>query len=299
MDKITTYNSIDSFNKRFGVKTLHPLINIVDASTMEPVEIEGSHCFNFYSIFLKDVNCGDLKYGRNYYDYQDGTLVFMAPMQVAGIENRKSEAPKGWVLMFHPDLLRSTQLGRNLKHYTFFSYEVNEALHLSEQERGIVLDCFRNIENELKHSMDNHSKDLIISNLELFLNYCKRFYERQFITRSHINSDTLTRFEHILNDYFHSELPKKSSIPSVKYCADQMNISVNYLSDLLRKDTGKSAMEHIQLRLVEAAKEKLFDKEKSISEIAYGLGFEYPQYFSRLFKKRVGMTPNEYRTINS
>ncbi|MDB8998477.1 helix-turn-helix transcriptional regulator [Parabacteroides distasonis] len=298
MDKIETYNSIDDFNKAFGIETLHPLVNIADVAKTKRVEIEGCHCFNFYTIFLKDVKCGDIKYGRNYYDYQDGTLVFMAPMQIMSMENRRPEAAKGWVLMFHPDLLRGTQLGRNLKDYSFFSYEVNEALHLSEQERRTVLECFRNIENELRHAMDKHSKDLIVSNLELFLSYCRRFYERQFITRSHVNSDILTRFERVLDEYFHSELPKRLGIPSAKYCADKMNFSVNYLSDLLRKDTGKSTLEHIQLRLVEAAKEKLFDTNKSISEIAYELGFEYPQYFSRLFKKRVGMTPNEYRAAN-
>ncbi|WP_287565072.1 helix-turn-helix transcriptional regulator [Parabacteroides sp.] len=298
MDKIETYNSIDDFNKAFGIETLHPLVNIADVAKTKRVEIEGCHCFNFYTIFLKDVKCGDIKYGRNYYDYQDGTLVFMAPMQIMSMENRRPEAAKGWVLMFHPDLLRGTQLGRNLKDYSFFSYEVNEALHLSEQERRTVLECFRNIENELRHAMDKHSKDLVVSNLELFLSYCRRFYERQFITRSHVNSDILTRFERVLDEYFHSELPKRLGIPSAKYCADKMNFSVNYLSDLLRKDTGKSTLEHIQLRLVEAAKEKLFDTNKSISEIAYELGFEYPQYFSRLFKKRVGMTPNEYRAAN-
>ncbi len=298
MDKIETYNSIDDFNKAFGIETLHPLVNIADVAKTKRVEIEGCHCFNFYTIFLKDVKCGDIKYGRNYYDYQDGTLVFMAPMQIMSMENRRPEAAKGWVLMFHPDLLRGTQLGRNLKDYSFFSYEVNEALHLSELERRTVLECFRNIENELRHAMDKHSKDLIVSNLELFLSYCRRFYERQFITRSHVNSDILTRFERVLDEYFHSELPKRLGIPSAKYCADKMNFSVNYLSDLLRKDTGKSTLEHIQLRLVEAAKEKLFDTNKSISEIAYELGFEYPQYFSRLFKKRVGMTPNEYRAAN-
>ena len=288
MDKIETYNSIDDFNKAFGIETLHPLVNIADVAKTKRVEIEGCHCFNFYTIFLKDVKCGDIKYGRNYYDYQDGTLVFMAPMQIMSMENRRPEAAKGWVLMFHPDLLRGTQLGRNLKDYSFFSYEVNEALHLSEQERRTVLECFRNIENELRHAMDKHSKDLIVSNLELFLSYCRRFYERQFITRSHVNSDILTRFERVLDEYFHSELPKRLGIPSAKYCADKMNFSVNYLSDLLRKDTGKSTLEHIQLRLVEAAKEKLFDTNKSISEIAYELGFEYPQYFSRLFKNGWG-----------
>lgn len=297
MDKVTVYDSIVNFNKLFGIETRHPLISIADVSEVHPVRIEGRHCFNFYSVFLKDVKCGDIKYGRNYYDYQEGTLVFMAPMQVMSMESRILEKPRGWVLMFHPDLLRGTQLGQNMKKYTFFSYEVNEALHLSEEERRIVLQCFQNIGEELRHAMDNNSKDLIVSNLELFLNYSKRFYERQFVTRSHVNSDTLTRFERILNDYFHSDLPREKGIPTVKFCADKMNLSVNYLSDLLRKDTGKSTLEHIQLRLVETAKEKLLDKHKTVAEVAYELGFEYSQYFSRLFKKRAGMTPNEYRTM--
>lgn len=298
MEKIITYESIDGFNKEFGMPTLHPLIHIADMSKAEEVKIEGSHCFNFYSVYLKDASCGDIKYGRNYYDYQDGTLLFMAPMQVISVENPSSGKDEGWVLMFHPDLLRGTHLGNNLKKYTFFQYDVNEALHLSEQEREIIMNCLHNIEMELHHAMDENSKDLIVSNLELFLNYSKRFYERQFVTRSHVNSDTLSRFERILDGYFHSDLPQKQGIPTVKYCAERMNLSVNYLSDMLRKDTGKSALEHIQLRLVETAKEKLSGSEKSISEIAYELGFEYPQYFSRLFKKRVGVSPVEFRMNN-
>lgn len=298
MEKIITYESIDGFNKEFGMATLHPLIHIADMSKAEEVKIEGSHCFNFYSVYLKDASCGDIKYGRNYYDYQDGTLLFMAPMQVISVENPSSGKDEGWVLMFHPDLLRGTHLGNNLKKYTFFQYDVNEALHLSEQEREIIMNCLHNIEMELHHAMDENSKDLIVSNLELFLNYSKRFYERQFVTRSHVNSDTLSRFERILDGYFHSDLPQKQGIPTVKYCAERMNLSVNYLSDMLRKDTDKSALEHIQLRLVETAKEKLSGSEKSISEIAYELGFEYPQYFSRLFKKRVGVSPVEFRMNN-
>jgi AraC-like DNA-binding protein len=298
MDNILTYDSIDEFNREFRIETLHPLINIVDISQANPVVIDGDHCFNYYSVFLKDVQCGNIKYGRNYYDYQDGTLVFIAPMQVMSVEERKPDAHRGWVLVFHPDMLRGTPLGRNMKKYTFFSYAANEALHLSEHERGIVLECFRSIEDELKRGMDNNSKDIIVSRLELFLNYCKRFYERQFITRSHVDSDTLARFEQLLDGYFHSEQPIQSGFPTVKYFADRMNFSVNYLSDMLRKDTGKSAQEHIHLRMIETAKEKLFDKNKSVSEIAYALGFEYPQYFSRLFKRHVGMSPNKYRTVN-
>lgn len=299
MERITTYDSIDKFNREFGIETLHPLINIVDVAQAAPVLTEGKYCFSYYSVFLKDVRCGNIKYGRNYYDYQSETLVFIAPMQVMGVEDdHKQNAAKGWALAFHPDILRGTQLGRNMKKYTFFSYAVNEALHLSEHERGIVLECFRSIEDELKRGMDNNSKDIIVSRLELFLNYCKRFYERQLITRSHVYSDTLVRFEQLLDSYFYSDQPVLSGFPTVKYFADRMNFSANYLSDMLRKDTGKSAQEHIHLRMIEAAREKLFDRNKSVSEIAYELGFEYPQYFSRLFKRRVGMTPNEYRKVN-
>jgi AraC-like DNA-binding protein len=298
MDRIKTYDSISEFNREFGIETLHPLINIVDMAQAEPVIIDGPYCFGYYCVFLKDVQCGNLKYGRNFYDYQDGTLVFLAPMQVMSVEERKAGAHKGFAFVFHPDMLRGTQLGRSMKKYTFFSYAVNEALHLSEHERGIVLECFRSIEDELRHGMDNNSKTIIVSRLELFLNYCMRFYERQFITRSHVAGDTFARFEQLLDDYLSSEHPYHSGLPTVKYFADKMNFSVNYLSDSLRKDTGKSAIEHIQLRLIEVAKEKLFDKNKSVSEIAYELGFEYPHYFSRMFKRYVGMTPNEYQSLN-
>lgn len=295
---VTVYETIDSFNKEFGMETLHPLVHIAEMRKSPKVQVEGSHCFNFYSVYLKDSPCGKIMYGRNYYDYQDGTLLFLAPMQIVKVEDPTDGTEEGWVLMFHPDLLRGTQLGQNLKRYTYFQYDVNEALHLSHQERETVLGCFRNIAAELCHAIDSNSKDLIVSNLELFLNYCKRFYERQFITRSQVNTDMLSRFERILDNYFRSGLLQKQGFPTVRYCAEAMNMSVNYLSDLLRKDTGMSAIEHIQQHLVEVAKEKLSTSEKSVSEIAYELGFEYPQYFSRLFKKKTGVSPNEYRSAN-
>ena len=307
MEQIIKFKSIDEYNKVYGVETLHPLVHAIDTSNImceEIPEMSIAYSFDFYSIFLfemdNSVDYGKIKYGRNFYDYQDGTLMFTAPGQIMqnipslNIEN----CPGGWSLMFHPDLLRGTQLGRNVKNYSFFSYEVNEALHLSSQERKIILECFKNIEYELHRGMDNHTKDLIISNIELFLNYCKRFYERQFITRAWVNSDILSRFEKVLDDYFRSDMPQKLGLPTVKYCADKLNLSVNYLSDMLRRDTGKSTLEHIQLHLIETAKEKMFEKDKSVSQIAYELGFEYPQYFSRLFKKCVGMSPNEFRSMN-
>lgn len=299
MNGIQKFNTVDEYNKAMGVETRHPLVTVIDYSKANHVgEYPEGHSFGYYTVFLKEQKCSDMKYGRNYYDYQEGTLVFLAPDQIVRIENRLPHTPKGWALMFHPDLLRGTALGRAMKEYSFFSYEVFEALHLSEEERKTVLECFGNIASELNHSIDNHSQRLIVSNIELFLNYCIRFYERQFITRKHVNSDVLSRFENLLNDYFKSDLPQKHGLPSVKYCADKLNLSANYLGDLIKKETGKSAQEHVQLRLIEIAKEKIFEKQKSVSQIAYELGFEYPQYFSRLFKKRTGMTPNEYRGMN-
>nr|WP_320038902.1 helix-turn-helix transcriptional regulator [uncultured Bacteroides sp.] len=303
MSKQIRFETPGEHNTACNVEVLHPLVSLLDFSKITPQQyIEADiFSFGFYYVAFKESKCGDLKYGCNYYDYQEGTLIFIAPNQIIQSENRnltESTEPKGKALLFHPDLLRGTTLGRNMKKYSFFSYNVNEALHISEQERIIIMDCLRNIDYELQHGMDNHSKSLIVSNIEMFLNYCQRFYERQFITRSHVNNDTLSRFEQVLDDYFNSGLSKKHGLPTVKYCADKLHYSASYLSDMLRKETGKSAMEHIQLNFTEVAKEKLFDRSKSISEIAYELGFEYPQYFSRLFKKQVGMTPNEFRATN-
>jgi AraC-like DNA-binding protein len=250
-------------------------------------------------VFLKEIKCGDLQYGCNYYDYEEGTLVFVGPGQVIGVENNgELYQPKGQALAFHPDLLRGTSLGRHIRDYTFFSYEVHEALHLSESERKIVFDCYSKIRYELERGIDKHSKILIVSNIELLLNYCVRFYDRQFITRDNVNRGILQKFEELLNEYFISEKPKDIGLPSVSHCADQLNLSANYFGDLIKKETGKSAHEYIQLKTMDVAKEKIFDTSKSVSEIAYELGFKYPQHFSRSFKQHTGITPNEYRMLN-
>jgi len=255
--------------------------------------------FGFYTVFLKDVKCGDLVYGRHTYDYQEGTLVFIAPGQVAGIKsNGEIYQPKGFALVFHPDLIHGTSLGKHIQDYTFFGYQSNEALHLSERERKIVLDCLSKIEYELEHAVDKYSKKLIVSNIELFLNYCVRFYDRQFITRDKAHSGILERFESLLNEYFQTDKPQAAGLPSVAYCAGELNLSANYFGDLIRKETGKPAQEYVQSKIIDLAKEKIFDRTKSLNEIAYELGFKYPQHFSRLFKKRVGQTPNEYRLLN-
>jgi AraC family transcriptional activator of pobA len=199
-------------------------------------------------------------------------------------------------LVFHSDLIRGTHLGKRINEYNFFSYEADEALHISDTERKIVLECFDKIRHELSYGIDKHSRTLIVSNIELFLNYCVRFYDRQFITREHVHKDALAGFESLLNDYFQSDKPQTVGLPSVTYCAKQMNLSPKYFGDLVKKETGKTAQEYIQLKLIDIAKEKVFDTSKSISEVAYELGFKYPAHFTRLFKQQVGVSPNEYRS---
>ena len=295
MDEILRLDHVCQYNEMMGCETLHPLVSVVDFSKCPPVK--PSHkSFGFYAVMLKDFKCGELRYGRHYYDYQEGTLVFFAPGQTGGVDNNGvSFQPKGWALLFHPDLLLGTPLGHNMKDYTFFSYEANEALHLSEQERETVLDCLHKIEAELQHAVDRHSKNLIVTNIELLLNYCIRFYDRQFITRCNVNKDVLTRFENLLDDYFVSGKSQSIGLPSVQYFADQLHLSSNYFGDLIKKETGKSAQEYIQVKLINVAKDRVFDTSKTLNEIAYELGFKYPQHFSRLFKNRVGCSPNEYR----
>lgn len=298
MSAIVRMNTVPEYNNKVGQETLHPLISIVDFSKAEPFYYFRMQ-LGFYAVFLKDVKCGDMIYGVSTYDYEEGTLIFVAPNQVYGFEDKSEKRQgKGKALLFHPDLIHGTSLGRNIQDYTFFSYEVNEALHLSARERTIIDDCLEKISYELEHAIDIHSKTLIVSYLELFLNYSKRFYDRQFITRSNVNKDILAKFERVLNDYFSTNMPLEFGLPSVSYCADKLFISPNYLGDLLKKETGKSAQEHIQLKLIDIAKEKIFEPDKSISEIAYELGFKHPQHFTRMFKKNTGYSPNEYRSLN-
>lgn len=298
MDDILMVENFSQFNTLRGYKTLHPLATVADLSKSKPIQNARVH-IDKYSVSLKEAVCGDLKYGCNYYDYQEGTLVFLAPGQVVGINNDIDNFhPKGLGLFFHPDLIRGTSLGRNIKEYTFFSYSSNEALHISEKEKQIIIDCMKKIEFELKQSIDKHSKKLIVNNIELLLNYCMRFYDRQFLTRSDVNKDILVRFENLLDDYLKSDMTQTMGLPTVTYCADKLHLSPNYFGDLIKKETGKTALDHIQLKLIEIAKERVFDTSKSISEIAYELGFRHPQHFSRMFKNETGQTPNEYRSLN-
>lgn len=298
-EQILHIESVGEYNAQLGIETLHPLVSVIDMSEVSPIRHQ-RQTFGFYAIFLKEVKCGDLLYGRHHYDYQEGTLVCLAPGQVIGVEdNGEKFQPKGWALVFHPDLIRGTSLARNMKEYSFFSYEVNEALHLSERERELVIDSLRKIRNELEHAIDRHSRRLIAINIEMLLDYCLRFYERQFITRQHVNHDVLSRFERLLDDYFTGDRARREGLPTVKYFAGELCLSPNYFGDLVKREAGKTAQEYIQLKLVEAAKELMLAPGRSIGEVAYALGFQYPQHFTRLFKKVTGQTPNEYRSQQS
>lgn len=298
MEAIERIETVKQYNDAMGVDTKHPLVSVVNFDEI-PTYQRFRRYMGLYCIFLKNVNCGDMSYGCQPYDYEDGTLVFISPGQVYGIDsNGEIIKPSGRALVFHPDLIVGTQLGKTIKEYNFFSYAVNEALHLSKKERETINDCLNKIEQEIDLNIDKHSKKLIVSNIELFLNYCIRFYDRQFITRNNVNSDILVRFEELLNDYFSSGKAQKLGLPSVTYCAEQLNLSANYFGDLVKKETGTTALDYIQSKLIDEAKEKIFSPEKSINEIADELGFKYQQHFTRLFKQKVGLTPNEYRNLN-
>ena len=305
MEKVFKFDAVAEYNALNDHETLHPLVTVIDFSRSKPWSWPGGDSksikvnYGLYCIFLKEIKCGDIKYGCNYYDYQEGSLIFISPGQIVEVEDfGQNFQPKGYALLFHPDLIHGTSLGRHIHDYSFFSYQSNEALHLSERERKTFLDCLSKIEYELGHAVDKHSKKLIVSNIEMLLNYCVRFYDRQFITRDNVHKGILERFENLLNDYYQSDKPQTIGLPSVAYSANELNLSASYFGDLIKKETGKTAQEYIQSKLIDVAKEKIFDQSKSVSEIAYELGFKYPQHFTRLFKQKVGYSPNEYRSLN-
>ncbi|MCA0383879.1 MAG: AraC family transcriptional regulator [Bacteroidetes bacterium] len=303
MTPVFKFDSVSDYNALNNHETLHPLVSVIDFSKAAPRSWGNEQTikinYGLYCVFLKEIKCGDIKYGCNYYDYQEGTLVFVAPGQVLDIEtDGQVYQPKGYALVFHPDLLHGTSLSKHIKDYTFFGYQSHEALHLSEKERQLVMDCFAKIVYELQQSIDKHSKKLIVSNIELFLNYCTRFYDRQFITRENANRGILERFEVLLNDYYQSEKPQTIGLPSVAWCAGELHLSANYFGDLIKKETGKTAQEYIQAKVIDLAKDKMANLEKSVNEIAFELGFKYPQHFTRLFKQRVGQSPSHYRILN-
>ena len=302
MSEIIEIKSISEASKVFGFPApKHPLVNLIWAKDMPDFKqyLGLKYNMGLFAISLKDGIEGRLGYGRNNYDFTDGTMVFSKPNQVLSIEEKTiSEDAKGWMLAFHPDLIRKSSLGKTISQYNFFDYEVHEALHLSEDEKATLTDLVRKIDTEISQNIDKHSQKLIISTLELILDYCNRFYDRQFYVRTNMHQDHVTEFESFLKDYFNSEKPSELGLPSVKYCGDQLHMSSNYLSDLLKKETGKSAKAHINAFVVNRAKNKLLGSTESVSQIAYDLGFDYPQHFSKLFKKQTGISPARYRMSN-
>lgn len=298
MEKVKRIDTVKQYNDLMEADTLHPLVSVVKFNEV-PTVVNMKAQFGIYSVFLKDSNCGYLTYGCQPYDYEDGTLIFISPGQVYTSDSGgRAIIPSGYSLTFHPDLIKGTTLGKTIKDYNFFHYEVNEALHLSKRERQTIVENLKKIAEEIEHNIDKHSKTLIVSNIELFLNYCMRYYDRQFITRSNANKDVLVRFEQLLNDYFDSGKGQSLGLPSVTWCAEQLNLSPNYFGDLVKKETGSTALDYIQNKLINEAKTRIFDISKTINEVASDLGFKYQQHFTRLFKQRTGLTPNEYRNLN-
>lgn len=298
---IIRIKSISELHEAFGFsRPIHPQISLINTEELNiPANQIGTKVItDLYMIALKDKDCG-VEYGRNSFDYAEGVMVFSAPNQVTTVaKEMKPNTVKGWMLYFHPDLIRGTHLGEIMSEYSFFDYGVFEALHLSESEENTVNDTVKNIKNEYVQRIDNMSQRVITSNLELLLNYSLRFYERQFNTRTAQNKDVFSQFERLLKDYFASEELINNSLPTVDYFAEKVNLSSNYFSDVLKKETGSSAKDHINNFVIELAKNKLLGSNTSVSEIAYSLGFNYPHYFTRLFKNKTGYTPSEYKMLN-
>lgn len=302
MKELIHLHTITDLHKLFNIgMSNHPLVAVLDFNKVtEQVETNAKITTDFYSVMFKNYCKNNIKYGRKAIDFQDGNLICIAPNQVIEIDNEAEErADKtGWGLFFHPDLIRSTSLNEKIKSYSFFHYEVSEALHLSDKEKNILSACVQKIEAELQENIDVHSQQIIVSTIELLLSYCLRFYSRQLITRSQTNKSIVAQVENLVIQYFADTRINEQGLPTVKYLADKVHLSPSYLSDLLKKETGKNAQEHIHFYLIEEAKSLLLNSEKNVNEIAYNLGFEYPQYFNKLFKKKTGKTPLEYRSLN-
>ncbi len=299
MEEVIKLDTPEQYNQMFGLESQHPLVSVVDLSQASGYPMHFTLNYGIYALFLKNARCGDIRYGKQFYDYQEGTVTSFAPGQVTEVSMMPDTRLDALGLLFHPDLIKGTSLGQGIKQYTFFSYTSNEALHLSEEEKGIFTDCLRKIRTEALRPVDKHSKRLIARNIELLLDYCMRFYDRQFVTRAAANRDILTRFEALLDEYFQSDRPHTDGLPSVRYFADRVFLSPNYFGDLIKKETGKSAQEYIQQCIIDLAKEMIAGSRKPVSQIAYELGYQYSQHFNRVFKKNVGCTPSKYRLLQA
>ena len=302
MSEIVRIDTISQVHELLGLdKPKHPLVSVIpiDERMVDYDYGDATYVFGFYLVSLKAGICGEITYGRNTYDFQEGTMIFIQPGQALSFKaSEESVGDNGWTLLFHPDLIRKSELGRQIDRYSFFSYETHEALHLSDDERATVTDLAKKIDSEYRQNIDRHTQKLIIANIELLLDYCTRYYDRQFYVRTNLNQDIVSRFESLLKAYFDTEQSLESGLPTVKYCGEKLNMSPSYLSDLLKKETGRTAQQHIQDTIIDRAKTLLLGTKEQVSQIAYGLGFDYPQHFSKMFKAHTGMSPAEYRRIH-
>lgn len=293
------FESISELHKAMGQpKPMHPLISVLDygKAIFDPKDFEQGIILDFYKISFKTNFSGKLRYGHGFYDFEEGGMSFVAPGQILKMQEEEADY-SGMSLNIHPDFIRSYTLNENIKKYGFFSYSAAEALYLSEKEKETILAVFANIQDELNQRIDNFSQDVIISQLELLLNYSNRFYNRQFITRKAVNNDVLSKLENLLEDYFSTEKPVENGLPTVQFVADELQLSSRYLSDLLRSVSGQNTQQFIHDKLIEKAKEYIAKGTLSISEIAYKLGFEHPQSFNKLFKKKTNVSPVAFQEL--
>lgn len=293
MTKILKVNKTSDYSGYHGLTDRHPLITVIDFSEISPIR-HSLNRYGVYGVFVQEDNDLDLTYGCGRYDYRDGSLICVAPGQIGGKEDNGERASiGGWALLFHPDLIHGTQLEKEIRHYSFFDYSVNEALHMNEKEHDIVVAIFKRIKSEISDSHDNFQNDILVGYLSLLLKYCQRFYNRQFVTRKLSDHDILSRFDSFLHGYFAGNIQLKNGLPTVNICAEHLCMSANYFSDLIKKMTGESPGRHIRQFIIRQIKNELVSG-LTVAEVAYKLGFEYPAHLSRLFKKETGMTPTDY-----
>ena len=302
MKEIVRIKTISEVHRIFGLeKPKHPLVSLIpiDDKITNFDYGDAKYVFDFYQVNLKEGFSGSLNYGRNDYDFEEGSLIFIKPQQSIQMEPMDEvKGSSGWTLLFHPDLIRKSELGKTIEDYTFFNYALNEALQLSDEEKKSLNEIVRKIEEEYSQNIDKHSQELIIANIEMLLKYSKRYYDRQFYTRTNLNKDVLDDFNSIVTQYYKEGEAAAYGVLTVKQCAQALNLSINYLSDLIKSETGMSAKSHIQEYVIQLAKTKLLGTNDTISEIAYSLGFEYPQGFNKLFKAKVGQSPSSFRSVN-
>lgn len=293
MNKILKVRNVGDYSRYLGCEDLHPLVSVIDYAKASPIR-HSLNNYSVYGLFLRDDASVDLDYGCGRYDYRQGTLLCVAPGQIGGKEdNGERVSITGWALLFHPDLLHGTPLEKEIKRYSFFDYRVNEALHMTDEEHDILVSLIRQIQDELHKKRDEFQDAILVEYIGLILNFCRRFYNRQFITRKLENSDILAKFEHLLRDYYEEKLQLTLGLPTVQYCADKLCMSSNYFGDMVKRMTGDTASDYIRQYIIQRAKNELATGE-GIAQVAYELGFEYPQHLSRMFKKQTGMTPSEY-----